>query len=173
VKRGPQARQKKTLSAAGLLEVVRKRFETLSTSIKDRKIRLADCLMSALAMFSLKSPSLLAFDQSQADPTVEHNLKTLFGIQNVPCDTYMRQILDEVNPEKLRTSFLSVFHEAQKGKLLERYQFLEGYLCLVDGSQIFHSEKIHCKNCCQKKHQDGRTTYHHQILGAVLDGGNG
>jgi hypothetical protein len=75
MKRGPQIRQKKTLSAAGLLEVIRERFETISTSIKDRKIKLADCLMSALAMFSLKSPSLLAFDQSQADPTVEHNLR--------------------------------------------------------------------------------------------------
>ena len=30
------------------------------------------------------------------------------------------------------------------------------------------SEKIHCKNCCRKEHQDGRVTYHHQILGAVL-----
>ena len=30
------------------------------------------------------------------------------------------------------------------------------------------SEKIHCKNCCKKEHQDGRVTYHHQILGAVL-----
>ena len=43
-----------------------------------------------------------------------------------------------------------------------------GYLCLVDGTEIFNSEKIHCKNCCKKEHQDGRVTYHHQMLGAVI-----
>ena len=57
----------------------------------------------------------------------------------------------------------------KKGKLLERYEFLDGqYLCLVDGTELFNSEKIHCKNCCKKEHRDGRITYHHQLLGAVI-----
>jgi hypothetical protein len=72
----------------------------------------------------------------------------------------MREVLDAVDPKALRETFLSVFHEAQRGKLLERYSFFGGYLCLVDGSEIFNSEKIHCKNCCKKQHQDGRVTYH-------------
>ncbi len=81
----------------------------------------------------------------------------------------MREVLDEVDPRELRQSYLSVFHEAQRGKLLERYEFLNGhYLCLVDGTELFNSEKIHCKNCCKKEHKDGRVTYHHQLLGAVI-----
>lgn len=65
--------------------------------------------------------------------------------------------------------FLDIFHEAQRGKLLERYAFLDGsYLCLVDGSEIFNSEEVHCKNCCRKEHRDGRISYHHRILGAVI-----
>jgi len=106
--------------------------------------------------------------KAKAEPIVEKNLRTLFEIKNVPCDTHMREVLDKIDPKELRKSFLGVFYEAQRGKLLERYSFLGGYLCLVDGTEIFNSEKIHCKNCCQKKHQDGRITYHHQILGAVL-----
>jgi hypothetical protein len=62
----------------------------------------------------------------------------------------------------------SIFHEAQRGKLLERYEYLGSYLCLVDGTEIFHSEKVHCQNCCKKQHKDGRVTYHHQLLGAVI-----
>ena len=156
------------LSAAGLLSIACKAFSNIPTSIISRKINLSDCLMSALAMFNLKSPSLLAFDESKAEPIVEKNLQTLFEIKNVPCDTHMREVLDEVDPKELRKSFLAIFHAVQRGKLLERYAFLGSYLCLVDGTEIFNSEKVHCKNCCQKKHQDGRVTYHHQILGAVL-----
>ena len=51
--------------------------------------------MSAFAMFSLKAPSLLAFDKERA----EGNLHTIYGIQRVPCDTYMRERLDPVSPK--------------------------------------------------------------------------
>ncbi len=57
--------------------------------------------MSAFAMFSLKSPSLLAFDKERA----EGNLATIYGIERVPCDTHMREILDPVSPEWLRPVF--------------------------------------------------------------------
>ena len=50
--------------------------------------------MSAFAMFSLKAPSLLAFDKERA----EGNLHTIYGIERVPCDTHMREILDRVLP---------------------------------------------------------------------------
>ena len=168
MKRGPHQREKKTLSAAGLLQTVRDSFKHIPTHRRERTVSLTDCLMSALAMFSLKSPSLLAFDEGKAEPIVQNNIQTLFQVDHVPCDTYMREVLDTVDPKDLRSSFLSVFHEAQRGKLLERYAFLGGYLCLVDGTEIFNSDTIYCQNCCQKHHKDGRITYHHQILGAVL-----
>jgi hypothetical protein len=60
--------------------------------------------MSAFAMFSLTSPSLLAFDKERA----EGNLKTIYGIERVPCDTHMREILDPVSPESLRPLFKRV-----------------------------------------------------------------
>jgi hypothetical protein len=168
MKRGPHYREKSILSATGLLSVVREVFAKIPRTVKRQTISLSDCLMSALAMFGIKAPSLLAFDGPNLEETVQHNLKTLYQVSRPPSDTHMREVLDEVDPKALRETFLSVFHEVQRGKLLERYSFLNGYLCLVDGSEIFNSEKIHCKNCCKKEHQDGRTTYHHQILGAVL-----
>lgn len=172
MKRGPHSKERKTLSIGGLLSVIRKAFshiDNLKKSHRDRKIYPLDCLMSALAMFSLKSPSLLSFHKDSVDPIIQHNLQTLFKVKDVPCDTYMREVLDEVDPRKLRQGFLSIFYEAQRGKLLERYEFLDGhYLCLVDGTELFNSEKIHCKNCCKKEHKDGRVTYHHQLLAAAI-----
>jgi len=172
-KRGAQQREKKTLSATGLLGVTRKIFEKIQNQKrnvqgKEKKIKIADSLMSALAMFSLKSPSLLAFDQARNDSTVSHNLKTLYGINQAPSDTYMREELDEIDPVNLRETFTAIFTAAQRGKLLEDYRFIDGFLVLIDGTEFFNSENINCGECCAKHHRDGRTTYYHQALAAVI-----
>ncbi len=70
-------------------------------------ISLADTLMSGLAMFALKDPSMLAFDQRRQKD--EKNLQMIFHMQNVPCDTRMREILDPVDWEQLRPAFRNVF----------------------------------------------------------------
>jgi len=48
-------------------------------------ISLADALLSAFAMFSLKDRSLLAFDQRRQDPS--DNFRTVYGIKCVPSDS--------------------------------------------------------------------------------------
>ena len=55
----------------------------------------------------LKDPSLLAFDQRRQQD--EKNLQLIFGMDKVPCDTRMREILDPVNFEQLRPAFREVF----------------------------------------------------------------
>jgi len=112
MKRGPHKKEKKTLSAAGLLSVVRESFSQTTPHKQERKISFLDCIMSALAIFSLKFPSLLAFDDNKTDPVIEHNLKALFEVENIPCDTYMREVLDGVDPRELRQSYL--YLEIQK-----------------------------------------------------------
>lgn len=78
-------------------------------------------------MFTLKIPTLLAFDQMRSSPKRLENLKNLFGIENVPSDTSMREIRDLVNPEELRPVFKEIFFSLQRGKALECYQYLDGY----------------------------------------------
>lgn len=38
----------------------------------------------------------------------------------------------------------------------------------ADGTGVFSSSQVHCKNYCVKEHKDGSKTYYHQILGAAL-----
>src|SRR5712671_2317638 len=131
----------------------------------DAESSLTDALMSAFALFSLKSPSLLAFDKQRA----EGNLGTISGIEHVPCDTHRRERLDPVSPESLRPSFKSVFRQLQRGKALEAMVFLEGhYLVALDGTGYFSSPTIHCASCLRKVHRNGSITYYHQMLGAAL-----
>lgn len=173
MKRGPQRNLDKKLSINNLLDTVRKGFRIpepikKSNSGRSGEMSLQDCLMSAFAMFSLKSPSLLSFDEESEDVIVKHNLETLYKIKQVPSDTYMRERLDLVDPKELRDVFLTLFEQIQRGKLLERYTFLNGYLLAMDGTQIFESNKISCSNCCKKEHRDGSCSYYHQILAGSI-----
>ena len=157
---------RKHLSADSLVALLRNRFEKLTDSRSGQPvISVADALMSAFAMFSLKDPSLLAFDKRRDDK----NLEALYQIERVPSDTQMRVILDPVPPEELRPAFGDVFRAVQRGKVLESYHYLdEGYLLALDGTGYFSSEKVHCPNCMEKHHADGRVSYYHQTLGAAI-----
>ena len=159
-------RERKHLSADALFGLVRSGFANIPDyRLSDPDISLTDALMSAFAMFSLTSPSLLAFDKERA----EGNLDTIYGIERVPCDTLMREILDPVSPESLRPVFKSVFRQLQRGKALEPMAFLEGhYLLALDGTGYFSSTQIHCASCLHKVHRNGSITYYHQMLGAAI-----
>src|SRR6266436_1748131 len=160
----PQGR--KYLSADALFRLVQSDFARLPDyRVGDTEIALADALMSAFAMFSLKAPSLLAFDKERA----EGNLHTIYGIERVPCDTHMREILDPVSPKWLRPVFKSVFGQLQRGKALEEMVFLDGHsLLALDGTGYFSSQTIHCASCLPKVHRNGSITYFHQMLGAAI-----
>jgi hypothetical protein len=159
---------RKYLSADGLFSHIREGM----AEIKDHRsmkvaIPLVDALMSGLALFALKEPSLLAFDERRATPG---NLQRVFGIGEIPSDTQMRTILDEVNPEALRPLYKRVFNQLQRGKVLEEMVFMEDYYLLsLDGTGYFSSQTVHCESCLEKKSKDGEsTTYSHQMLGAAI-----
>lgn len=159
---------RKHLSADGLFKTVKKAF----SNIKDHRpinveIALEDTLMSAFAMFSLKDPSLLAFDERRQ---TSENLKRVYSIGRIPSDTQMRTILDGVNPEAVRPAYKRVFQSLQRGKVLEKMVFMGGYYLLsLDGTGYFQSEKVHCANCLEKHYKrSGKTIYSHQMLGGAI-----
>jgi Transposase DDE domain len=158
---------RKHLSADALHALIRARFAQIPDGRQSSSgISLADALMSAFAMFSLKDPSLLAFDARRND----ENMKRLYGIGQIPSDTQMRAILDEVDPLTLRPVFNDMFRQLQRGKALEAFVFHQrGYLLCLDGTGYFSSAKIHCAGCLEKvDRKTGETTYAHQMLGAAL-----
>ncbi len=165
---------KERLSIGGLLDSSRKLFQKMSAgSIKTKRtnsITLSDCLMSALAMFNLKFPSLLQFDTySQDDEIIKHNLKSLFGIEQIPSDTYMRDRLDNVDPQEIRKVFKSIFADVQRAGLLQEFQFIDGYYLLsCDATGFFSSNDVYCDSCCVKEHRNGTKEYYHQVLCGAL-----
>ena len=129
-----------------------------------------DCIMAGLAVFTFKFPSLLKFDEARQNHIwARTNLTQLFQIKATPCDTQMRTRLDKIPPQVIRPAYRKIFTLLQRGKVLEHCLFLEKYhLISVDGTGVFSSSQVHCKNCCTREHKDGSKTYYHQILGAAL-----
>jgi hypothetical protein len=157
---------RKHLSADALLSWLRSGFADMHDHRPGKPdISLRDALMSAFALFSLKSPSLLAFDKDRT----EGNLQQVYGIERVPCDTAMREILDPLEPEFLRPLFKGGFGALQRGKALEEMVFVQGhYLLALDGTGYFSSQQIHCESCLETHHRNGTVTYRHQMLAAAL-----
>ena len=165
-----RSRLRKDLSAPGLNGALRKCFERIEDPRKRAgEMPLSDILMSALAVFGLKYPSLLQFDRSRGEEAVRHNLKTLYGIGRAPCDSSMRECLDKLDPSTLERCYTTLFARLQRGGGLSGMEVLDGrYVLSVDGTGVFSSQNVHCDHCCERHHQDGRVTYYHQMLGAVL-----
>jgi hypothetical protein len=157
---------RKNLSADALFALIQKAFQKIPDHRPPlAEIPLTDTLRSAFAMFSLKDPSLLAFDQRRND----ENIKAIYHIKTIPCDTHLRTILDPVDPETLRPPFKDVFRQLQRGKALEPFMFYEEcYLISLDGTGYFSSSEIHCESCLEKTSKSGKVTYSHQILGAAI-----
>ncbi len=145
-------------------------FKELGTRLdSDRKgkysISYTDSLLSGLAVFQLKMPSLLQYDQQRN----ESRLRNLFGIKQAPSDTRLREMLDEVNPEELRAPFKAFFEFLRCNRYLEAFKsFGQFYSLSVDSTQHFCSKEVHCDHCLEKHSRSGSVTYSHQMLAGSI-----
>ena len=159
---------RKHLNADALFKNLHEDFSRVSDWRKDDvKITIADALMSGFAVFSLKDPSLLAFDERRK---TDGNLKSIYHVENIPSDTQMRKILDKVNPEQIRPAYNNIFRQLQRGKSLEPMVFFQGcYLLSLDGTGYFSSKKLFSDACLTKvTKKTGEITYYQQMLGAAI-----
>ena len=155
---------RKHLSAEGLLREARRVFAQVPDA-PGQEIPLVDYLMSGLALFGLKYPSLLQFEHDRQEETTRANLRALYGVERAPCDTRFRERLDEVAPSDLCPLYTALFNQLQRGKGLEGFEYLDGhYLLSLDGTGYFSSQKVHCAQCAEK---------HHHLLSSNARGGAG
>ena len=114
------------LSGSKLLQIVRNGFSRITDNTQRlRSISLTDHLMSGFAVFSLKYPSLLQFDRDSREKMIEHNLKSVYQIKEVPSDTHMRERLDVLAPSLLRKNYKDLFAQCQRSKRLELFKYYD------------------------------------------------
>lgn len=112
-----------SLSADSLLALVRAGFEQVPDQrAENATVSLPDALMPGFALFSLKDPSLLAFEDRRR---TDSNLESIYRIERAPGDTQMRTILDEVDPVGIRPVFESVHRQLERSGELQSSSFWE------------------------------------------------
>jgi len=157
-------RQRRHLHFDALVQLARQRFATIPDSRRQPDFSLPATLMAGLALFSLKDPSLLAFQRR----TLDHNLRSVFGLHGIPSDSQMRVILDDVAPDHIRPFFNDILRELHKAKVLQLFRFEDCYLVALDGVEYFCSKNVHGPHRMTRHHANGNVSYYHQLLGAAI-----
>lgn len=164
-------KSKKHLSFGSLRNALSSLFCRLpdNRQITKTNYHIHDAMMSGFACMFFQDPSLLQFQKRLREEKNIDNLQTLFGVKDIPKDTQMRDIIDEVDSDNLCPIFKEFFFRLQRGKHLQQFQLLPGlYICSIDGTQYFYSENVNCPNCLTTRHRDGRITYSHKVLQAAI-----
>lgn len=129
-----------------------------------------DVLMSAFACMFFQDPSLLHFQKRLEQKYQRNNLKNIFGVENIPSDNQLREVLDKISSEALAPIFKDFYERLRRHKHLEDYAILPNVLmCAIDGTQYHSSKTVNCSGCLTKEHKSGEITYSHGVLqGAIM-----
>ena len=170
-------KKKKNLCGQSFLSISKLAFNKVPDKRLKPPITLSDALMSALAVFKLKMPSLLKFEEFKADKNQLQNIRNIFHAKNIPSDTQLREILDPVPYHELFRPFKSIFRVLQSEKALKQFKYKipdsrDVYLTPADGTGFFSSTKIKCEHCLVKKQknkdEEDELMFHHQMLGCAI-----
>ena len=142
----------------------------------NKRYAVADAAACALATFFFQAPSFLSFQRRMQTQSARSNCHTLFGVQAIPCDAQIRNLLDGLAPDRFADLFPRCLDTLQEQGALAPFERLGGRLLVaLDGLQIHCSDSIRCEQCSTRhvgKHKTEQ--YFHTMLSAtvVADGHN-
>lgn len=132
-------------------------------------IEIADFGLSAFAMFFMQSASFLTFQLALEKGLGRSNCQTLFGIDRIPSDNYIRDALDEADPALLQPCFERMETLLAEPPMRETFGRLGGRTLIAwDGTEYFCSQKLGCPNCLTRKRSNGKTESYHCMLSATV-----
>jgi len=112
---------------------------------------LKDIILSAFSIFYFQNKSWLSFQRDIDTKKGTSNAKTMFGIDAIPSDTHIRNILDKITPDSFRKIYEMIIEKLKDLKILDKFNFKDEYMLVaLDGTYYHSSKNISCK-CCQKK----------------------
>ncbi len=132
-------------------------------------IAMADFGLAAFAMFFMQSASFLSFQRTLERGQGRSNCQTLFGIEKIPSDNYIRDMLDGADPALLAPCFQRIEQLLVEPVMREAFGRLGGRtLIALDGTEYFCSQKITCPHCQTRKRSNGKIESYHSMLAATV-----
>jgi hypothetical protein len=131
-------------------------------------IAMADFGLSAFALFFMQSASFLAFQRALEKGHGHSNCQTLFGIEKIPSDNYIRDMLDAADPALLQPCFERMEQLLAAPLLRQAFGRLgDRTLIAWDGTEYFCSQKLGCPQCLRRKRANGKIESYHTMLAAT------
>ena len=164
-------KEKKHLSFPSLIAKFRQIITEQFPDSRSRKSQypLADVVLSGFACMFFQDASMLQFQKRMEAAYKKSNLSTLFGVELIPEETQLRDLIDKIPSLEFSKVFKELFFRLQRGKHLEQFKFYQGsYLVSIDGTQYFTSKSVSCEHCLKKEHRTGEITHSHQALQAAI-----
>jgi len=135
---------------------------------RNTQYRILDAGMGAFSVFYMQAPSFLAYQRDMRRKKQRDNAQGLFGIERIPSDGQIRNLLDPIEPERLYEPFWEIYGWLEESGQLAEFQGVGGTrLISLDGSQYFVSQDIHCPSC-RVTVRDKGTYYSHLVMMAVV-----
>jgi hypothetical protein len=153
-----------------MMDSLRRSLEAVPEHRTGHNIRyqIADAGLGAFSVFYMQSPSFLAHQRQMQQRHGRNNARSLFGVEAIPSDGQIRNLLDPVDPSHLYAAFWQIYDRLEADGYLDNYQGVGGtLLCSLDGTQYFASQKVHCPYCTTRM-REGESLYSHLVLAAVL-----
>lgn len=130
---------------------------------------LKDAGLAAFSVFYTQSPSFLAYQRTMRQTKGRSNAESLFGIEKIPCDNQIRNLLDPVDTVTLDQVYVEAMQGLEESGWLTQFRsFRNTLLIAMDGTWYFSSKRIYCDNCNYKTNPDGTKTYFHSAITPVI-----
>jgi len=153
-----------------MLDIFKQNIVNLPDDRKNKnnnvKYSLEDIMLTPLAMFYMQSKSWLSFQQKMETSKGESNMTTMFGVDKIPTDNLVRDMVDKVDPYLLQPVYDKVLKLAQTNGILKEFTVMGNHLLVaLDGTHYHSSKKIKC-DCCQTKtnKETGDIHYFHSAI---------
>src|SRR5262249_41158113 len=128
-----------------------------------------DAALGAFGIFFTQSASFLEYQRRLHHPQGRNNVRTLLGVEQIPCDHQVRTLLGPLAPSHLDPVFVEVFAGLEQHRMLTHFRVLGAPLLVaLDGTTYFSSKTIHCANCLTRQLTNGQTLYYHAAITPVI-----
>ncbi len=153
------------------------RWHVVAAGLPDRRTgdnsfyTMADIALSAFAVFFTQCPSFLSFQQNMEKAHGHNNARSLFGVQRVPSDNHIRQMLDPIEASELFGLFDDLHQAFNETGLPEAMRAVKNTrLIALDATWYFssQSENVQCQNCSCLRQAEGQITHYHSAITPVI-----
>lgn len=133
------------------------------------RYEIRDGALSAFSIFFMQSPSFLAHQRIMHTRKGKNNVQSLFGVEHIPSDNQIRNLLDTLEPELIYGLFPKAISLIEEHGMLESFQSYDGQILISnDGTQTISSKKINCSNCSERSLANEKTLYSHSAILPVI-----